>query len=154
MEILPGQYFDAETGLHQNWNRDYDPSIGRYLQSDPLGLKAGLNTYAYVDNNPLIYADPAGLQGQAAGSCSYYQERCNQRGGAYYCRMAPYVCENTPDSQWTRCVRQCLQDADRSFCAPDDSEECSGSDPVCIINIHQICWQECLLQEDPPSFEP
>ena len=36
---LPGQYFDKETGLHQNWHRDYMPMIGRYPQTDPLGLK-------------------------------------------------------------------------------------------------------------------
>ena len=59
--ILPGQYFDAETGLHQNWHRDYDPSIGRYLQSDPLGLYAGLSTYSYANSNPIRYTDPLGL---------------------------------------------------------------------------------------------
>jgi RHS repeat-associated protein len=58
---LPGQYYDKETNLHYNYFRDYDPSIGRYVESDPLGLWAGLNTYAYVEGNPLIYSDPDAL---------------------------------------------------------------------------------------------
>ena len=64
---FPGQYFDAETGLHQNHHRDYDPGIGRYLQSDPLGLDAGLGTYVYVENNPLLWSDPEGLLRMSQG---------------------------------------------------------------------------------------
>jgi len=59
---LPGQYFDKETNLHYNYFRDYDPSTGRYEESDLIGLKGGLNTYVYAPN-PLQYTDPYGLSG-------------------------------------------------------------------------------------------
>jgi RHS repeat-associated protein len=58
---LPGQRFDIESRLYYNYFRDYDPTTGRYMQSDPIGLTGGLNTYAYVGNNPLMHGDLYGL---------------------------------------------------------------------------------------------
>ena len=58
---FPGQYFDRETGLHYNYYRDYDPSLGIYKQSDLIGLRGGINTYAYGGATPLTSNDPFGL---------------------------------------------------------------------------------------------
>ncbi len=58
---FPGQYFDAETGTHYNYYRDYDPATGRYLTPDPVGLQGGLNLQGYALNDPLRHTDVLGL---------------------------------------------------------------------------------------------
>ena len=59
---LPGQYYDAETGLHYNLQRHYDPVVGRFISEDPLGFNGGdVNLYAYTGNNPINRIDPLGL---------------------------------------------------------------------------------------------
>jgi RHS repeat-associated protein len=61
----------ASGRVHYNYFRDYDPAIGRYVESDPIGLRGGTNTFAYVDANPLAKIDPSGLMGHGAGPSNY-----------------------------------------------------------------------------------
>ncbi len=64
----PGQYFDAESGLHYNYFRSYDPRTGRYTQGDPIGLAGGWNRFAYVEGDPLNAVDPVGLWASQMGA--------------------------------------------------------------------------------------
>ena len=69
--IYAGQYYDAETGLHYNYHRYYDPKLGRYLRADPIGLEGGINLYAYVQNNPVNWFDPLGLEYSSYNNTPY-----------------------------------------------------------------------------------
>jgi RHS repeat-associated protein len=59
---MPGQRYDAASGLNYNYFRDYDPSTGRYNEPDPIGLRGGISAYGYVGGNPVSRIDFFGLQ--------------------------------------------------------------------------------------------
>jgi RHS repeat-associated protein len=171
---FPGQIYDSHGGLMQNYFRDYDPAIGRYVESDPLGLIPGVGSsqtvpgfvrgyfskiplakrvakgtnqpYAYVSDDPIALIDPLGLYGTS--DCSYYVQRCAQVGGVYYCYIAPAVCSASPNTGWSGCVRECLQSADKRVC-----NTCKGgSDVWCTIGAHEYCWVQCTknTSDAPP----
>lgn len=64
---FPGQWFQLESGLHYNWHRHYDPSLGRYTQPDPLGFVDGPSIYAYAGGSPQTFVDFLGLNPQSPG---------------------------------------------------------------------------------------
>lgn len=72
---FPGQWFQAEAGLYQNWMRDYDPTMGRYVEADPLGLVDGASVYGYAKQNPGRWVDPSGRQSSGNGQQMSYWGR-------------------------------------------------------------------------------
>ena len=80
---LPGQHHDKDTGLYYNRHRYYDPRIGSYVNQDPIGLNGGVNLFAYVGGNPLLFVDPEGLRSArpaAPGGNAYNRRQWRRHG--------------------------------------------------------------------------
>lgn len=125
---LPGQYLDKETNLHYNYFRDYDPTLGRYAEGDPIGLYGGISVYAYAASSPLLLVD---LNGLAPGPCDLLKQppspndacNCNRNAIADVCkcyREHPFifipgrgVCVERAYLKKSKCIQNCVENACR-----------------------------------------
>ena len=121
---LPGQYLDDETGVNYNYARYYDAGIGRYKESDPIGLRAGLNTYAYAGGRPLTYIDLLGLDAtnwnNTTDGRSRWDGPTNGNWGGKCWSGGAYSCEGHPDgnAQPTDSADACYMAHDKCYESP------------------------------------
>ncbi|MDH0863814.1 RHS repeat-associated core domain-containing protein [Mitsuaria sp. GD03876] len=143
---FPGQFADKESGLNYNYFRDYDGTTGRYVQSDPIGLHGGINSYAYVQGDPLSFIDPQGdvRQGGKTGKWWEFNDRNFQRWF--------HQCIKQPGDQ--DATREELADAHAewiSYGKPDGKNGCGGpppppapaSAPASASASASACGEEC-----------
>jgi len=126
---FPGQYFDAETGLHYNYFRDYEPATGRYVESDPIGLGGGISTYGYANASPGLFVDPLGLDAQVCctgvalvGNHCFINISTNGRSTTYGLQgPAPWGNSPVPGCG-TIFINHGFDDVENSKCGPMNSE--------------------------------
>jgi len=127
---FPGQRYDAASGLNYNYFRDYEPGTGRYVQSDPVGLIAGVSTYSYVRAGPIQAIDPLGLQATSVDACfARYGPAC--AGG----ELPPPTPRYAPEAlgggfaAWAWCKM--------TGCSLPNSQESRGnSDPIKLLPVN------------------
>ncbi|MBM4335677.1 MAG: RHS repeat-associated core domain-containing protein [Deltaproteobacteria bacterium] len=123
---LPGQYLDAESSLHYNFFRTYDPGTGRYVSADPIGQAGGINVYRYARNNPLRFFDPFGLE---EGSASNVKKRkavaqwaLDQNGStdfSYDANLSPQYPAGSNKCSGFTCAAAASSGADTTVTVPD-----------------------------------
>lgn len=124
---FPGQVYDKETNLHYNYFRDYDPQTGKYVQSDPIGLAGGINTYAYVYGNPVSHIDPFGLDELCGAGRRAVSDPRNPGGQVFICEIDPGEDQNKKICVTPECGGHVLP---RTGSDPDACEQdCSNDRP-------------------------
>ena len=149
---LPGQYFDSETNTHYNYYRDYDPSTGRYIESDPIGLAGGINGYAYVNGSPVNSIDPKGLKTyRCTKPLNALKEKFGDKTAKYAQEYAPaayhqYSCVVDKKTGKTECGGQ---DHKGSPLYGDGkpSEDTMGAGDCEETEPDNSCFESCLKDE-------
>lgn len=118
---FPGQYFDPESGFYYNYHRYYDPALGRYITSDPIGSGGGLNVYLYANSAPAVYMDNEGLMGVAGAVAGAICEMMSP--GASVCTVAVAAMAGAM-GPWSGLITSTIGG---QFCMPDDKDGCPPS---------------------------
>ena len=148
-----GQWFAAENGLHQNWMRDYDPTLGRYLQADPLGLVDGASVYGYVGGNSVNFSDPRGEQKTDPWPTSPNGKK------DFICGNYRIICEVDPHKgrhcSWSKKNGDGRANNGKKTCIREDGTACEGSEapPSAVME----CLRErnfCPIEEPQPFSIP
>jgi len=115
---FPGQYYNAETGLNYNYYRDYNPSIGRYIESDPMGILEGTNhLFVYARNNSIRFKDPLGLDTVGCdGVPDWLETPCRLE-----CCAKHDECFDKNQCKWTSFTKKCSKNCDQ---CNDDVKDC------------------------------
>ncbi|MEQ1712208.1 MAG: RHS repeat-associated core domain-containing protein, partial [Hyphomicrobium sp.] len=135
---FPGQWFQVESGLHYNWHRHYDPTIGRYTQPDPLGFVDGPSVYAYARNAPGEVIDPTGLFGPMNPDRSGFKPPQSKPPSQLH------QCRNIPGKGGPKC-EACL-----NACAMGGQQMqkfCRGLGPFAPGPVKAGCWAAALASE-------
>jgi RHS repeat-associated protein len=154
----PGQYFDAETGLHYNYHRYYNFNTGRYLKIDPINtILKEKHPFLYANNQPINFIDPYGLKDfnpVPPSGCSYYGDRCkagvcNDEKEDMYACYAEDCCKAFGDNPKANCVRGCLIEFDKKHC----SNLKGKARNKCRQVQHVDCYTKCLNLIDGAKYK-
>ncbi len=139
----------AETGLNQNMQRDYDPLTGKYIESDPIGLNGGVNTYSYVRSKPTTTTDSTGLleqcrsgldvlKGVAVGPLHHEFQCWTNADGTTTCRgYGRDPSSSVIDAILKKVKGKILQ----------DDENKSAAAASCGIDDNNKCMDDCASKE-------